>query len=426
MRQILGIAAFGYLFFLAIDLLGTGMKSSFKEPIKHFLEVNAASFNELVSFVIGILGTALIQSSSSVTSMSVVLVQEGIMPIVIAAGVVHGANLGTSVTSSFVAFATAAKKLTGNPMRDVYDLLFAPRGPGFRDAVGTAVVHDMFNIIMITAILLLLELPFGLILSSSEWMAGQLAGMTTSYDWIRDVIAWVSPGTYTGPIADGLIDASVPGWVLALLGVPLLFASLRGFAGRMSAFVMSGVKTEDPKDIGRLLLGSNRYSTFVRGLVLTILVQSSSATTSMVVPLAALGFFDVRKVFPFILGANVGTTTTALLAATGKLGQEGFHDGMTIALCHLFLNLLAVAIVWVVPGLQGSIIGAASWLADQSARVPAALLGYLVVLVVVTPAVVYVFPLPAAAAFMACCTVLLLVAPHRYLRRHPETPTAGA
>ena len=425
--QVLAVGFFAYLFFLALDLLGSGMKTSFKKPIQHFLEANADQFTELVSFVIGILGTALIQSSSSVTSISVELVQTGIMPLVIAAGIVHGANLGTSVTSSIVAFTAEARPLAGNPLKWLWGLLFEPRGPGFQRAVGTAVVHDFFNIIMVTTILLLLELPFGIILSTADqlatWMEGTLKG---SAKGVLDYLTYVTPKTYTRPVVDLLLGKGeltlpflhLPGWVLTAAGLPLLFVALRGFTTRMKALVMHGVDVEDPEQVGQVLLGKSPVDTFIRGLIVTILVQSSSATTSMVVPLAALGFFSVRKVLPFIMGANIGTTTTALLAATGAVGQPGFHDGMTIALCHVFLNVLAVVLATVIPGVQGSILGAAGWLAERAALRPVALLVYLVTLVVVTPAVVYLFPQTVSALFMASAMLFLLLAPQLWMRRH--------
>lgn len=416
-RQIPGVALFAYLFFLAIELLGRGMKASFAEPLRDFLQLHADRFTELVSFVMGLLGTALIQSSSSVTAMSVVLVQEGVMPLVIAAGIVHGANLGTSVTSSMVAFASEAPPLSGRPWRDLRTLLSVPRGEGFRRAVGTAVVHDMFNIVMVTAILLLLELPFGIILSTSDWLAGVLSGWLAGSDVVLDVLSVVSPATYTRPVSKGLLGLGLPGWSLVLAAVPLLFISLRGFSTRMRQLLLSGVDTSDAESVGARMLGTHPLDTFLRGLVVTILVQSSSATTSMVVPLAAMGLFRVRAIFPFILGANIGTTTTALLAASGGLGEPGFHEGMTIAVAHLLLNALAVALVVVVPGLQGRILAAADWLAWRAEAWPAALVVYLCVLVVLVPAVAYFLPTVPAAVFVGAMVLGLLVGPALDRRR---------
>ena len=421
----LAILAFAYLFFLSIEFVGRGMKTSFKEPIHDFLSENAAQFTELVSFVMGILGTALVQSSSTVTSMCVVLTQEGIMPLAIAAGVVHGANLGTSVTSSIVAFATEVRPSTGNWFKDLRAMLFEPRGKGFQRAVGTAVVHDMFNIIMVTAILLLLELPFGFVLTAAEASADVIAQATSGGAGILGALKWLSPSTYTAPVSKGLIQVGVPGSVIALVGFPLLFFSLKGFSTRMKDAVLADTDEEDVKAMGQKLLGRAPVDTFVRGLVLTILVQSSSATTSMVVPLAAMGFFRVRAIFPFILGANIGTTTTALLAATGAVGQPGFDEGLTIALCHLYLNVMAVFFAVAVPGVATSVRGAAYWLAEAAAKAPWVLLAYLGVLAIVFPAIVYTMPQWVAAVFMGGVMLWLLVGPHVYVHRRATAQVAA-
>jgi len=404
---------FGYLFFLAIDSIGTGMKESFKDPVKHFIADNASTFTELVSFVIGILGTALIQSSSSVTSMCVKFVEEGVLPLTLAAGIVHGANLGTSVTSSIVAFASETRASTGNLLKDLYALLFEPRAEGFERAVGTAVVHDMFNIVMVTTILLAAELPFAFVLDSSVWAATQLESMTTSVDGLKDVLAWVKPSTYTKPVIGVGLDLGLAGAVVALLGLPLLFFALRQFVGEMKAILLEGIDLEDGHQVGEKLLGSSDLRTFLTGLAITILVQSSSATTSLVVPLAALGLFGVRRIFPFILGANIGTTTTAVITATGAIGAPGFHDSMTIAVSHLWLNTFAVLLAVVVPGLRDRIIGAASWLARHSAKTPAWLLVYLFVLIFFVPVVVFVTPSWVATLVLGSAMALLLVQPSR-------------
>ena len=51
----------------------------------------------------------------------------------------------------------------------------------------------------------------------------------------------------------------------------------------------------------------------VFGSIITVMVQSSSITTSLVIPLAGAGVLSLRKIFPFTLGANIGTTITAWL-----------------------------------------------------------------------------------------------------------------
>ena len=373
------LLVWAYTFFLSITMLGQGMKTAFKGPVDAYLKEHGESFTELVSFVVGVLGTSLVQSSSTVTSMVVVLAQQDILPLVIAIGVVHGANLGTSVTSSLVAFASEIHPLTGRPIADLKALLFDRRLPGFHRAVSTAVVHGLFNAMMVTALLLLVELPFAGIHHLAAATAEGVAAAVRAGGPAVELLDWVSPATYTKPVVEVLeaVGTTVPfgdpttrkvvvNLGLVVVSFFLLFFSLRGFARTVKAWLLDG-QNVDAGDVdglrvlGEKLLGRTPLDTFLRGLLLTILVQSSSATTSMVVPLAALGLFSLRKVFPFIMGATIGTTTTAIIVAAQGFGEPGFAEAMTIALCHFYLNLTAVIIVTFVPGVQTSVLGATQW-----------------------------------------------------------------
>jgi len=74
----------------------------------------------------------------------------------------------------------------------------------------------------------------------------------------------------------------------------------------------------------------------------TALVQSSSITTSMIIPLAGAGVLTIEQIFPYTLGANVGTTITAILAALSM----GIEAGMTIALCHFTFNIYCILFIY--------------------------------------------------------------------------------
>lgn len=435
LRSVLSMVLYAYFFFLSIEMMGSGMKGSFKAPVSRFLQDHAETFTELASFVVGVIATSLVQSSSTVTSMAVALTQDGTIPLLISIGIVHGANLGTSVTSSLVAFASETRPLTGNLRRDAWTLLFEPRLPGFHRAVGTAVVHGLFNVILVTTLLITLELPFGAIRILSQRSSHAIGEAVSSNAWVLDVLEWGSPKTWAGPVVEvvGEALASVGGalglgnlaWMMVIGSFVLLFFSLRGFARTVKGALMRGQHVdahdlEGLRTLGHRMLGTRPVDTFLRGLVLTILVQSSSATTSMVVPLAALGLFSLRQVFPFIMGANIGTTTTAIIAASTKLGQPGFEDGMTIALCHFYLNLLAVVLVTAVPPIRTSVLGATQWLADHAERRPAALVAYLLSLSVGMPAVVYFLPNTLAWGVLGLVVLWMLIGPHFYLRRVGE------
>jgi sodium-dependent phosphate cotransporter len=77
-------------------------------------------------------------------------------------------------------------------------------------------------------------------------------------------------------------------------------------------------------------------------MLVTATVQSSSATTSLIVPLVGTGVLTVRKIFPYTLGANVGTTITAILASFAT----GNPVAVTVALAHLSFNILGIIILY--------------------------------------------------------------------------------
>jgi solute carrier family 34 (sodium-dependent phosphate cotransporter) len=79
-----------------------------------------------------------------------------------------------------------------------------------------------------------------------------------------------------------------------------------------------------------------------------VMVQSSSITTSVLVPLTGAGLIRLEQAFPITLGANIGTTVTALIASLAS-PPETLHLGLTIALVHLLFNACGVALIYVSP-----------------------------------------------------------------------------
>ena len=81
---------------------------------------------------------------------------------------------------------------------------------------------------------------------------------------------------------------------------------------------------------------------------MTVMVQSSSITTSVLVPMIAAGVVTLQSAFPITLGANIGTTVTAMLASLATDSQEG----LVIGLVHFFFNTLAVVVFYSIPALR--------------------------------------------------------------------------
>ena len=109
-------------------------------------------------------------------------------------------------------------------------------------------------------------------------------------------------------------------------------------------------------------IGKGPVAGIFSGAVITVLVQSSSTTTSLMVPLAGTGVFRLKQIYPFTLGANIGTTITALLAATAISGDSAVF-ALQIALVHLIYNSSAVLLIYGVKNLRKIPIRGALWIA---------------------------------------------------------------
>jgi len=125
----------------------------------------------------------------------------------------------------------------------------------------------------------------------------------------------------------------------------------------------------------------NPYLAMVVGMLVTILVQSSSITTSVLTPLVGVGVLPLEQMFPLTLGANVGTTATALLASLVSTKPESVQ----IALCHLFFNLIGTLIWFPIPFMRRIPLGAARGLGALTRRSSSVPIVYLLVAFVLAP-----------------------------------------
>jgi len=86
----------------------------------------------------------------------------------------------------------------------------------------------------------------------------------------------------------------------------------------------------------------NPFFAVLAGAFIAALVQSSSATTGIALVMSANGLIDLKTGIAIILGANIGTCVTALLATIGK-----DRNSLRAALIHVIVNVAGVAI-WLV------------------------------------------------------------------------------
>jgi solute carrier family 34 (sodium-dependent phosphate cotransporter) len=344
------VIALVYLILVAVGAVSHGFKL-FSGGAEGAAEIFAFANNPFVALLLGILATALVQSSSTVTSVIVGLVAGG-LPLAMAIPMVMGANLGTTITNTIVSM---------GHIRDRTE---------FRRAFAAATVHDFFNL-MAVFIFLPLELAFGLLQHSAEFLAHLLVGST---DMSMKGMDFMKP--LTAP-AMQLIDAAVaflpgkgPALATIAIGILLILGSVT-YLGKVLQKVLVG----RAKALLHKALGRGPLTGIASGTLVTIMVQSSSTTTSLMIPLAGGGVFTTRQLYPFTLGANIGTTITALLAATA-IGGSGAELALTIALVHVLFNVFAVVLIYGLPFLRELPILAAEWLARVGSENKLLALGY--------------------------------------------------
>ncbi|MGK0444761.1 MAG: sodium-dependent phosphate cotransporter [Bermanella sp.] len=331
-----------YAILLSVGLVGSGFKwaSGGSDGAR---ELFAFATNPFLALLIGILATALVQSSSTVTSVIVGLVAGG-LPIEIAIPMVMGANIGTTITNTLVSLGHVRKKSE------------------FRRAFAAATVHDFFNL-MCVAIFLPLEIIFGFLQKGSAWLSTHMIGADSmsmkGFNFIKPI---------TKPVISeiksllGVFPDKVAAIALIVLGILLIFVSIT-IIGRVLKSLMVG----RAKKILHGAIGRGPISGIASGAVVTVLVQSSSTTTSLMIPLVGSGVFKPRDIYPFTLGANIGTTITALLAATAISGV-GAIVALQIALVHLMYNLLGVIVIYGIPFLREIPLKAAERLAEVATK----------------------------------------------------------
>jgi sodium-dependent phosphate cotransporter len=130
---------------------------------------------------------------------------------------------------------------------------------------------------------------------------------------------------------DGIIVALMVG--LALVGI---FFALTFLTKVLKVMVLDRAEGAFTANLRK----SGMAAMFV-GLVVTVGVQSSSITTSLLVPLIGAGIVPLESAFAATLGANIGTTVTALLAS-----MTGTPGAVTVALVHLLFNISGILLIY--------------------------------------------------------------------------------
>ena len=257
------------LFLYGMTVMGESIEKAAGAKMRSFLDFFTK--NRFIGMLFGMLFCAIVQSSSATTVMVVSFVNAGLMNLVQAAGVIMGANVGTTITSQLVAF----------------------------------------NLSQAAPVFLML---------------GVIITMFCKNNKVKQ------------------IGEVVLGFGVLFMGLSLMSGSMEGM--KESPFVVN------------LLHGiNNPFLGIIIGFIITAIIQSSSVTVSIVLLMAQQGLLPLWICFYIILGCNIGSCTTALLASI-----SGNKDAKRAAMIHFLFNVMGTIVIaailllgesWVEAGIRG-------------------------------------------------------------------------
>lgn len=314
--KILSVGILLYLFLVSIGLMGAAFKGFGKGFAENLIRTTS---NHFIGLFIGILATSVVQSSSTTTSVVVGIVGAGGLTVANAIPIIMGANIGTTVTNTLVSLGHVGRR------------------DEFRRAISAATVHDFFNLICV-AVMFPLELATGYLEKSATLLSKWFTGVG-GFKFVSPVKLATKPAVHLIEEMMTLLSGSalVMYICMMILSMLLLFFALYFIVKVMKSLVINRAEIV----LDNVIAKSSLLGLF-SGLFFTVIVQSSSITTSLLIPLVAAGILTVEAAFPITIGANIGTTTTAILAsfATGNI------SAIIIAFTHFLFNLTGTIFIY--------------------------------------------------------------------------------
>lgn len=305
------------LFLFALELMVSSLRHLGGETAKSVIE---ATENPFTGLFVGLLVTALIQSSSTTTALTVAMVASGAISFQSAIPLIMGANVGTTITSTIIS------------------LGFINRKKEFKRAVSAGTYHCFFNLLTLL-ILFPLEFYYGFLSSASAQIGNAFFPAIETGSSTTPGVSW----SLFGFITDFLVTHIHSGAILTVLSFILLVISILIFRKLISDLL----KAQSPEAFSKFFF-AGELTSFFWGLVTTAAIRSSTITTSLVVPIVAKKVVKMRMAAPFIMGANMGTTITAFIAAM----INSNNSAINIAVAHFLFNFIGVLLFFPIPALK--------------------------------------------------------------------------
>ncbi|XP_062419421.1 solute carrier family 34 member 2b [Pungitius pungitius] len=395
-----------YLFICSLDVLSSAFQLVGGKAAGDIFQDNVILSNPVAGLVIGVLVTVLVQSSSTSSSIVVSMVSSGLLDVQSAVPIIMGANIGTSVTNTIVAMMQAGDRnefrraFAGATVHDFFNWLSVMILLPLEVATGVLykLTHliiesfniqggdnapDLLNVITDPLTDSIIQLDKSVITGIATgdpsarnkslikvwcktetnttfwnatvenctagalcWEEGNLTWTQMNSSWIeyQEKCKHIFASANLPDLAVGLILLALSLLTLCtclILIVKLLNSMLKG---QVAVVIKKVLNTDFPFPFAWV----TGYIAMFVGAGMTFIVQSSSVFTSAITPLVGIGVISLERAYPLTLGSNIGTTTTAILAAMASPG-ETLANSLQIALCHFFFNIMGIILWYPIP-----------------------------------------------------------------------------
>ncbi|XP_026135711.1 sodium-dependent phosphate transport protein 2A-like [Carassius auratus] len=437
-----------YGFVCSLDILSSAFQLAGGKVAGDIFQDNVILSNPVAGLMVGILVTVLVQSSSTSTSIIVSLVSSGLLEVKSAVPIIMGSNIGTSVTNTIVALMQAGERnefkraFAGATIHDCFNwlsvlvLLPVEVASGLvsylaKVTVGSFQLHsgqeapELLKTITEPFTRLIIQLDKSVItgialgdesmrnhslvkvwcksssfVSSVNVTSAAAQNCSTELHCGKDSdLTWITQNISSQIntekcqhlfVDSGLSDLAVGLILLAsslmvlctclLLIVKVLNSVLKG---QVAKVIEGVINTDFPYPLGWL----SGYLAMLMGAGMTFIIQSSSVFTSAMTPLIGIGVISLNRAYPLTLGSNIGTTTTAILAALAS-PREKLPAACQIALCHFYFNIFGILLWYPVPFTRLP-IRMASALGERTAKYRWFAVLYLLVCFLLLPCLVF-------------------------------------
>ncbi|MCQ7855569.1 sodium-dependent phosphate transport protein 2, partial [Salmonella enterica] len=403
------LLGFLYMFVCSLDVLSSAFQLVGGKMAGQFFSNNSIMSNPVAGLMIGVLVTVMVQSSSTSSSIIVSMVASSLLSVRTAIPIIMGANIGTSITNTIVALMQAGDRsefrraFAGATVHDFFNwlsvlvLLPLEAATHYLELLTNLVVDsfnfqngedapDLLKVITDPFTKLIVQLDKNVIhqiaMNEEEAQNKSLIKIwcktfsnitemnvtvpssenctSSSLCWTDGINTWtIKNVTYKENIAKCehiFVNFNLPDLVvgiillvcslLVLCGCLIVIVKLLGsvLRGQVAVVIKKTLNTDFPFPFAWL----TGYLAILVGAGMTFIVQSSSVFTSAMTPLIGIGVISIERAYPLTLGSNIGTTTTAILAALASPGST-LRSSLQIALCHFFFNISGIILWYPIP-----------------------------------------------------------------------------